>query len=317
MHHIVFLDRDTIPNQITLPRPAFAHQWQEYPTTSSAQIAERLQQATIAITNKVVLNADTLRQLPQLKMIAIAATGTNNVDLDYCREHGIVVSNIRGYATGSVPEHVIAMLFALKRNLFAYHKDIQAGVWQEKKQFCFFSHPIGDVAGSTLGVIGSGSLGQAVARLAAAIGMKVVFAERKGASQCRAGYLPFEQVLQTADAITLHCPLSEETTNLIAAPELAHMKPGSLLINTGRGGLVNEEDLVEALRSGHLGGAGCDVFTREPADASNPLLANAALPNLLLTPHVAWGADSAIQALANQLIDNLEGFVAGRPQHCV
>ncbi|KDM92509.1 D-2-hydroxyacid dehydrogenase [Photobacterium galatheae] len=317
MQQIVFLDRDTIPSQITLPRPAFAHQWQEYPATRPAQVVERLQQATIAITNKVVLNADTLRQLPQLRMVAIAATGTNNVDLDYCREHGIVVSNIRGYATGSVPEHVIAMLFALRRSLFAYHQDIQAGVWQEKQQFCFFTHPIGDVAGSTLGIIGSGSLGQAVARLASAIGMNVIFAERKAASECREGYLPFAQVLKEADAITLHCPLSEETTDLIAAPELAQMKPGSLLINTGRGGLVNEADLVAALQSGHLGGAGCDVFTAEPAEPSNPLLAHADLPNLLLTPHVAWGADSAIQALANQLTENLEAFVAGHPRNRV
>ncbi|UTM56962.1 D-2-hydroxyacid dehydrogenase [Photobacterium sp. CCB-ST2H9] len=317
MQQIVFLDRDTIPSQITLPRPAFDHQWQEYPATRPAQVVERLQHATIAVTNKVVLNAETLSQLPQLRMVAIAATGTNNVDLDYCREHGIVVSNIRGYATGSVPEHVIAMLFALRRNLFAYHQDIQAGVWQEKKQFCFFTHPIGDVAGSTLGIIGSGSLGQAVAKLASAIGMKVIFAERKGASECREGYLPFTQVLKEADVITLHCPLSEATTNLIAAPELALMKPGSLLINTGRGGLVNETDLVAALQSGHLGGAGCDVFTAEPADLSNPLLAHADLPNLLLTPHVAWGADSAIQTLANQLTENLEAFVAGHPQNRV
>ncbi|MDO6707635.1 D-2-hydroxyacid dehydrogenase [Photobacterium sp. 1_MG-2023] len=317
MQHIVFLDRDTIPSQIQLPRPAFEHQWQDYPATTPDQVVTRLKDAHIAVTNKVVLDAGILRQLPQLKMVAIAATGTNNVDLDYCRAHGIVVSNIRGYATGSVPEHVIAMLFALKRNLFAYHQDIQAGVWQDKKLFCFFTHPIGDVAGSTLGIIGSGSLGQAVGTLASALGIRVIFAERKGAAVCRDGYLPFEQVLQTADAITLHCPLTEATTNLIAATELAQMKPGSLLINTGRGGLVHEADLVAALKTGPLGGAGVDVFTAEPADNSNPLLANADLPNLLLTPHVAWGADSAIQALANQLIENLEAFVAGKPRNRV
>ncbi|MEJ2765814.1 D-2-hydroxyacid dehydrogenase, partial [Photobacterium sp. MCCC 1A19761] len=272
MEQIVFLDRDTIPEHIHLPTPQFAHQWTAYPATAPDQVLPRLQNATIAITNKVILDADTLRQLPQLKMIAIAATGTNNVDLDYCRAHGIVVSNIRGYAIDSVPEHVIAMMFALRRNLLGYHQDIQRGVWQEKGQFCFFTHPIGDIRGATLGIIGGGTLGQAVADLGRALGMTVLLAERKGQPDCRAGYTPFETVLATADVLTLHCPLSDETRNLIGAAELAAMKASAILINTGRGGLVDEQALVDALTRGTLAGAGVDVFTEEPAPSHNPLI---------------------------------------------
>lgn len=212
---VVFLDRATIPNHIQVPRPEFPHHWMEYELTPPEFVVERLADADIVISNKVVLDQSVLSQLPQLKMIAVAATGFNNVDVSYCAEHGIAVANVRGYATRSVPEHVIAMLFALRRNLFGYHQDIAAGEWQRNKQFCFFTHSIGDVGGSTLGVVGSGALGQATANLAQALGMTVLFAERKGAAECRPGYVPFEEVLKHSDALTLHCPLNEHTQNLI------------------------------------------------------------------------------------------------------
>ncbi|MEH0700413.1 D-2-hydroxyacid dehydrogenase [Vibrio owensii] len=308
---VVFLDRATIPTQIQIPRPSFAHDWVEYDLTSSEQVVERLADADIVISNKVVLDQSVLIQLPNLKMIAVAATGFNNVDINYCAEHNIAVANVRGYATRSVPEHVIAMLFALRRNLFGYHQDIAAGEWQRNKQFCFFTHPIGDVAGSTLGVVGSGALGQATAQLAKALGMNVLFAERKGATECREGYVSFTEMLKQADAITLHCPLNDETRNLIGEVELKLMKPTSILINTGRGGLVDEQALVDSLKQGEIVGAGFDVFTQEPADESNPLIANMYLPNLLLTPHVAWGSDSSIQRLAEILIENINAFERG------
>ncbi|MFT5809119.1 MAG: glycerate dehydrogenase [Moritella dasanensis] len=281
MENIVFLDRATIPEHIIIPQPNIDCQWQEYATTTSEQVIERLQNATIVITNKVTLDAQVLSQCPQLKMIAIAATGTNNVDLDYCRQHKIIVSNIQGYATNSVPEHVLAMMLALKRNLVGYHQDIQDGVWQQQKQFCFFTHPITDIAGSTLGVIGKGSLGNAVATLAKALGMIVLFAERKDAEKCREGYSPFESVLQQADVLTLHYPLAEQTRNIIGREEFKRMKNSSILINAGRGGLVDEVALVEALQTQQIAGAGVDVFTQEPADNGNPLIANAHLPNLI------------------------------------
>jgi glycerate dehydrogenase len=314
---VVFLDRATIPSQIHLKPLSFEHEWVEYDFTAPELVAERVVGADVVITNKVVLNADNLAQAQQLKLIAVSATGVNNVDVDYCKSNNIAVANVQGYATQSVPEHVIAMLFTLKRNLVGYHQDIEAGEWQKDKQFCFFTHPIQDVAGSTLGLIGSGSLGQATAILAKAIGMKVIFAERKGAESCREGYMPFDTMLQQADAISLHCPLTEATRNLISERELAMMKPSAVLINAGRGGLVDEQALVEALKSNEIAGAGMDVFTQEPADNSNPLLANSHLPNLLLTPHVAWGSDSSIQKLSDILIDNIDGFVAGNPQNLV
>ncbi|MCK8077899.1 D-2-hydroxyacid dehydrogenase [Vibrio sp. 1CM2L] len=314
---VVFLDRATIPSQIHLKPLSFEHEWVEYDFTAPELVAERVVGADVIITNKVVLNADNLAQAQQLKLIAVSATGVNNVDVDYCKSNNIAVANVQGYATQSVPEHVIGMLFTLKRNLVGYHQDIEAGEWQKDKQFCFFTHPIQDVAGRALGLIGSGSLGQATAILAKAIGMKVIFAERKGAEFCREGYLPFDTVLQQADALSLHCPLTEATRNLISERELAMMKPSAVLINAGRGGLVDEQALVEALKSNEIAGAGMDVFTQEPADNSNPLLANSHLPNLLLTPHVAWGSDSSIQKLSDILIDNIDGFVAGNPQNLV
>ncbi|MHC6528408.1 D-2-hydroxyacid dehydrogenase [Vibrio proteolyticus] len=312
---IVFLDRATIPAHIRLPHLPFDHQWVEYDLTAPEHVFERVQSADIVITNKVVLDEPLLRRLPELKLIAVAATGYNNVDLQTCRSLGIAVANVRGYATQSVPEHVVAMMFALRRNLVGYHQDIQQGEWQRNKQFCFFTHPIGDIAGATLGVIGSGELGQATAVLAQALGMHVIFAERKGAQQCREGYLPFEQVLMLADVLTLHCPLNAETHHLIGAKELARMKPDSVLINTGRGGLVDEAALVAALQRGGIGAAGVDVFSTEPADEHNPLLANMNMPNLLLTPHVAWGSDSSIEKLAHILIENIQAFVEGREQN--
>lgn len=314
---VVFLDRATIPSQISLKALSFEHEWVEYDFTQPNQVAERIADAEIVITNKVVLNASNLSSAAKLRFIAVSATGVNNIDLEYCQGNGISVSNIQGYATQSVPEHVIAMLFALKRNLKGYHQDIERDVWQRDKQFCFFTHPIQDIAGSTLGILGSGSLGQATAVLAKAIGMQVVFAERKGASTCREGYTPFEEVLKTADAISLHCPLTAQTENLISSEEFQMMKPNCVLVNAGRGGLVEEVALVEALRSGEIAGAGVDVFTAEPADESNPLLANSDLPNLLLTPHVAWGSDSAIQKLADILMDNIDAFAAGAAQNLV
>ncbi|MEZ9057207.1 D-2-hydroxyacid dehydrogenase [Vibrio pelagius] len=314
---VVFLDRATIPSQISLKALSFEHEWVEYDFTQPNQVAERIADAEIVITNKVVLNASNLSSAAKLRFIAVSATGVNNIDLEYCQGNGISVSNIQGYATQSVPEHVIAMLFALKRNLKGYHQDIERDVWQRDKQFCFFTHPIQDIAGSTLGILGSGSLGQATAVLAKAIGMQVVFAERKGASTCREGYTPFEEVLKTADAISLHCPLTAQTENLISSEEFQMMKPNCVLVNAGRGGLVDEVALVEALRSGEIAGAGVDVFTAEPADESNPLLANSDLPNLLLTPHVAWGSDSAIQKLADILMDNIDAFAAGAAQNLV
>ncbi|WP_264877785.1 D-2-hydroxyacid dehydrogenase [Vibrio agarivorans] len=314
---VVFLDRATIPSHIVIPKIEYNHQWVEYDFTQPELVLERIQDADIVISNKVYLGEKQLKLCSKLALIAVAATGYNNVDIHYCQARNIAVTNVRGYAQQSVPEHVIAMMFSLRRNLVGYHSDIVKGEWQRNKQFCFFTHAIGDIAGSTLGIVGSGALGQATASLARAIGMQVVFAERKGAEKCREGYLPFETVLSMSDVLSLHCPLSQETRNLIGEPELQLMKSNAILINTGRGGLVDEHALVNALEHSTIAAAGVDVFTQEPADINNPLLDNAHLPNLLLTPHVAWGSDSAIQSLANILIDNIDAFLRTEEQNRV
>ena len=300
-------------------RPAFAHQWIEYPATQPGQVVERLRGAAVAITNKVPLDATAIAALPELKMIAVSATGTNNVDLAACRARGIVVSNIRGYAEHTVPEHVMALLLALSRNLVAWRETLLAGGWQQSPQFCLFDHPIRDLHGATLGLIGSGTLGNGVARLAEAFGMRVLRAERKGAATVRPGYKAFSEVLAQADAISLHCPLTPETTGLIGEPELQAMKPSALLVNTARGGIVDEAALIRALKEGWIAGAGFDVITAEPPPEGHPMVDPQllALPNFLLTPHVAWSSRPAMQALADQLIDNIEAFAAGTPRNRV
>ena len=317
MRRIVYLERESIIADVR--RPAFVHDWIEFAKTAPEQVVERLRGATIAIINKAPLPAAAVDALPDLKMVAVAATGTNIVDLDACRRRGIVVSNIRGYAEHTVPEHTMALLLALSRNLVAWRATVQAGRWQQSEQFCLFDHPIRDLHGATLGLIGSGSLGNGVARLAEAFGMRVLRAEHKGATALRVGYTEFAQVLREADAISLHCPLTAQTQGLIGESELRAMKPTALLINTARGGLVDEPALIRALKEGWIAGAGFDVITVEPPPDGHPMVDPEllALPNFLLTPHVAWSSRPAMQTLADQLIDNIEAFVAGTPRNRV
>lgn len=307
--NIVFLDRETIAPSVELRKPAFDHHWQNYSRTIKSQVVERLRHCDIAVVNKVELREQQLQHLPRLKMIAVAATGTNIIDLDYCREHNIVVTNVRNYAVHSVPEHAMGMLLALRRNIFSYHCDVIDGQWQKSEQFCFFNHPISDLAGSRLGIIGGGVLGQAMARLGTAFAMDVVVAQRKGLSAKDTLRLPFDQVLSTSDVISLHCPLTPETRNLIGLQEFKLMKRSAILLNTARGGLVNEADLVTALEDKLIAGAAFDVLSQEPPSSSNPLLCLAVHPNFILTPHVAWASQQAMTTLAAQLIDNIETFV--------
>jgi glycerate dehydrogenase len=314
MEKIVFLDAASIIADIR--SPAFAHHWGEYPATAAGQTVERLGDATVAITNKVLLSREVLEQLPKLKMVAVAATGVNNVDIDCCRERGVVVSNIRNYSVHTVPEHVFMLMLALRRNLLAFRAEVLGGAWQKSEQFCLFTEPVRDLHGSTLGLIGHGAIGKAVAQIAVAFGMKVLVAEHKGVSNIRAGYTAFDTVLQDSDVISLHLPLNGQTRHLIGTAEFNRMKPGALLINTARGGLVDEAALLDALQNGRIGGAGFDVLEQEPPTAGHPLL-DLDMPNFILTPHIAWSGREAMQILADQLIDNIEAFVAGTPQNCV
>ena len=304
---IVFLERNTF--SVPFRRPAFAHEWSEFGETAPGEVVERLAPATIAICNKLPLRAETLSQLPKLKLIAVAATGVDNVDLAYCRSHNIAVCNTRGYAVNSLPEHALMLMLALRRNLIAYRNDVKAGRWHEAKQFCLLDHPIGDLRGATLGIVGFGTLGKSMGQLGRAIGMEVIVAVRGD----KAG---FQEVLRRSDVLSLHCPLTEETKNLIGAEELAQMKPDAILINTARGGLIDDHALIDALKNGRLAGAGIDVLRNEPPREGNPLL-EVDLPNLIVTPHNAWASRQAMQTLADQLIDNLEAFVRGEPQNLI
>ncbi|QLB13243.1 glycerate dehydrogenase [Bisgaardia hudsonensis] len=308
--NIVFLDSTAIPNHIPVPRPSFQHTWIEYEHTSAEQTVERAKNADIVITSKVLFSREVMQQLPKLKLIAITATGTNNVDLVAAEELGITVKNVTGYSAVTVPEHVIGLIFALKHSLMNWYKDQLTAKWADSKQFCYFDYPITDVRGATLGVIGKGSIGSEIGKLATALGMKVIYAERKGATEIRDGYLPFEEVLQTADIITLHCPLTEQTTNLINADTLKLMKPTAYLINTGRGPLIDEQALADALINKQIGAAAVDVLVKEPPEKDNPLIKAATfLPNLIITPHIAWASDSAVTTLVNKVAQNIEDFV--------
>ena len=311
---IVFLERNTF--NVQFRRPNFPHEWVEYGETDGTEVVDRLCDATIAICNKLALREDVLSQLPKLKLIAVAATGTDNVDLDYCRAHDIAVCNTRGYAVNSLPEHALMLMLALRRNLIAYRDEVKAGRWREAKQFCLLNHSIGDLRGTVLGIVGFGTLGQAMAQLGRAIGMEIIVAERKAATSAREGRKSFADVLRLSDVLSLHCPLTEETKNLIAAEELRQMKSDALLINTARGGLIDDHALIDALKARRLGGAGIDVLRVEPPRDGNPLL-EVELPNLIVTPHNAWASRQAMQTLADQLVDNLEAFVRGQPRNLV
>ena len=309
--NIVFLDSTGIPASHRIPSFSFPHQLTEYAHTAAEQILARAKDADIIITSKVILNHEILSQLPKLKLIAVTATGTNNIDLVAAKALGITVKNVTGYSSVTVPEHVIGMIYALKHRLIDYHRDqLLTERWATCGQFCYVDYPISDVQGSILGIIGRGCIGNEVARLAQAVGMRVLFAEHQHATTIREGYTAFDEVLNQADVISLHCPLTPQTEQLINAKTLALMKPNACLINTGRGGLINEADLLQALQSGKLAGAAVDVLVKEPPASDDALwLAAKTQPNLLITPHVAWASDSALTTLVNKVAQNIEEFV--------
>ena len=310
MQRAVFLDAasmgDADLSMLNMPAIALTC----FDSTEPGQIIPRLQDAAIALVNKVQLTAHTLQQLPALKLICITATGTNNVDLSAAERLGIAVTNVRGYADTAVPQHVMALLLQLTNKVAEYHSAVLQGRWSQSSHFCLLDYPVTELAGKTLVIVGYGALGQATAKLATAFGMQVVVAEQPGASYCRDGRVEFMQALSQADVISLHCPLTDTTAKLINQSTLAKMKPGALLINTARGGLIDEDALLHALTKGKLAGAALDVLTREPPQADNALILSA-LPNLIITPHMAWASAEARQRMVLQLRDILHSFVQG------
>lgn len=288
---------------------------QLFARTSRDEVSERLKGATVAITNKVVIDATAMAANPELKLILISATGTNNVDLAAARSHGITVCNCQGYGTPSVAQHTIMLLLNLATRLADYQKAVGEGRWQQASQFCLLDYPIVELEGKTLGLLGHGELGSAVGRLAEAFGMRVLLGQIPG-RPARPDRLPLEQLLPQVDALTLHCPLNEHTRNFIGAHELALLKPGAFVVNTARGGLIDEQALAEALRSGHLGGAATDVLSVEPPAQGNPLLAGD-IPRLIVTPHNAWGSREARQRIVGQMSENAQGFFSGTARRVV
>lgn len=313
----VFLDIDSVDRSdldltelnATLPSWRFFHK------TQLVQVAERIQQAHIVVSNKILLHKQAIEQARDLALICVAATGTNNVDLKAANQRGITVCNVRDYATGSVVQHVFTLILNLSTQFLFYHDAMLAGQWQKSEQFCLLDFPIQELAGKTLGIIGYGVLGHAVAQVARAFGMHVIIADHKGVLP-RPGRVAFADVLKQADVISLHCPLNEATKNLIGREELIAMKSTALLINAARGGIVDEAAMVDALKQRYIAGAGFDVLTEEPPLHGNVLL-ESGLPNLIVTPHIAWASRESRQRLIDEIVKNVEAFKAGKPRNTV
>lgn len=303
------LDQDDL--QLEDLNAVFQQQLTLYRATSPAELLPRVQSAEVIISNKVLLDATTLQQCPQLKLILISATGTNNVDLEQARRQGVVVCNCQGYGTAAVAQHTLMLMLNLATSFVPYHQAVQQGQWQRSRQFCLLDYPIVELAGKTLGIVGYGELGQAVANLAEAFGMQVKIAALANRLQS-ASRVPFSELLPQVDFLSLHCPLTEDTRDLIGPAEFAAMKHSAFLVNCARGGIVNEAALAEALQSGQIAGAAMDVLSVEPPKQGNILL-DLAIPNLILTPHSAWGSVDARQRIVQQMVENVIAFQQGQP----
>lgn len=312
MISVVFLDADTMAGTdlSLLQRPDVALTL--HPKTNTEQLLTHAKDAQVLISNKVPLDANAIASLPELRCILVAATGVNMVDVAAAKAAGIVVCNAQGYAGTGVPQHVFALLLQLTNHIQSYHQAVQQGLWSQSPQFCLHLQSIEELADKTMTLVGYGDLGQATARLAEAFGMKVLIAERPDATTIRAGRTPFETAIREADVLSLHCPLNAATDKLINSTTLGWMKSSALLINTARGGLIDEMALAHALTSGTLAGAALDVLSVEPPPTNNPLL-DEHIPNLIMTPHVAWASRQAMQRLVGQLSENLQAFINQHP----
>ena len=318
MTTITFLDRESFQQDIYIKQPNFKHEWVDYNSTTPEQVTQRCSNSDIIVTNKVVINRATIESCPTIKHIAVTATGFNIVDIDACQEHGVSVSNIPSYATTTVPEHVLACAITLQRKLFRYRQQVINGAWQTSPRFCLFDEPLHDLRGATFAVIGFGSLGQATAKLMHTIGMNVIYSSRSQTSCDFAKQVDFKEILTSADIISLHCPLTTETIDLIHSDEFETMQDHAILINTARGGIVNERALADAIKAKKIAGVASDVLCEEPpVDMSSPLFEIADRDNVILTPHIGWGSQEAMQTLSDQVIKNIEHFHVGKPINIV
>jgi glycerate dehydrogenase len=307
----VFLDYGTVSaddldsSRLRAVLPAL----QLFDVTAADEVAERILGAEIVLTNKTPITAALMEGNPALRLVSLAATGTNAVDLEAARRLGIGVCNIRAYCTASVVQHVFAVLLSLTHQLRFYQQVATDGTWSASTQFTLLKEPIRELAGRTLGIVGLGELGRGVARVAEAFGMHVLVANRPGAA-LQPGRVDLHELLPRVDVLSLHCPLTPQTRNLIGARELALMRPDAVLINTARGALVDVNALADALRSRRIGGAALDVLPQEPPVDGSPLF-DPALPNLIITPHTAWAARESRQRALDEMAANVEDFLRG------
>jgi glycerate dehydrogenase len=308
----VFLDADTLGNDVDLsPIEAVTGEMVKHQRTSPEQVQERIRGFDTVLVNKVVLTQEHFEACPELKTVAVVATGLNNIDKDAAKAHGVTVMNVTNYGRSTVAQHTMALILALATRLVDYHQDVRAGRWGQSSMFCLMGHPIMELEGRTLGVVGYGDLGQGVVERAKAFGMNILLGARPGQAAAEVdGHprIPVDELLPQVDVLSLHCLLTDETRNMIGARELTMMKKDALLINTSRGGLVDEQALADALRAGTIGGAGFDVLTEEPPRHGNPLLADD-IPNLLVTPHSAWASREARQRIVDITARNLSSVV--------
>ncbi|MCB1864537.1 MAG: D-2-hydroxyacid dehydrogenase [Chromatiales bacterium] len=314
----VFLDLGSVDaGDLELSRLRAAYpRWTLHASTFASETAARIAGARIVVTNKVVLDRAAIKAAPLLRLIAVTATGTNNIDLAAAAERGIAVVNLRAYATPAVVQHVLAVMLAFATRWQDYDRDVRAGAWSAATHFCMLDHPIGELAGRTLGIVGFGELGRGVARIAEAFGMQVLVAARPGSADLPPGRVSLDELLRESHYVSLHCPLTAQTQGLIGAAAFARMRRDAVLINTARGAIVDAAALAVALRAGTIAGAAIDVLEREPPPADHPLLAPD-IPNLILTPHTAWASREARQRAIDGTAANLRAFLAGTPENLV
>ena len=313
----VFLDYATMGSGLDLTGlESVVSELVVYDDTDSNEILERIEDADIVFTNKIRLSEELLDGAPRLKFIALTATGTDNIDTEFAKTRGIGVANIRDYCTQSVVEHVFGVMLTLTHSLNRYHNAVRAGDWQASKDFCMLNFPIRELSALTLGIVGYGALGKGVARIAEQFGMTVMVSARPRSDSVPDGRVRFEDVLGSADVITLHCPLTDETQNLFGREQFLAMKKDAILINTARGGLIDSRALVEALSSGEIAGAAIDVLPKEPPVDGDALLDYDG-PNLIVTPHIAWATDTARQNAIDELAANTKAFLEGRQRNRV
>lgn len=314
---ITFLDADTIPADIDRPTPDFLHQWRDHASTAPEERIDRLRDTDIALTNKVVIDRPVVRACPRLKLVAVTATGVNNVDLEACREAGVRVSNVKGYAKRAVAEWCLGQLYNLCWNQTRYRREQENGDWMRSPHF---NHPVASIRElGTLhvGILGRGDTGRELEKRLTACGARVDFLERPNAANTREGYRPFGTALAELDALVLCCPLTEDNLGLINSRTLANLKPGALLINPARGGLLIESDVAAAINDGTLGGVAVDVLSREPAEADNPIFRMRDRPNVTITPHIAWCTRESVTTLMSRTVENLNRFAAGDTSFCL